>query len=121
MHVKNDGIAKLSIDGVQPRVGAPAGWVVIEGNPEATAWPSYASEGATRTSGVWQSTPGTYRARYEKWEFCHVLEGSCVITPDNGAAVALKAGDVFVVEPGFEGTWQILETMKKHYVFVVVA
>ena len=35
------------------------------------------------------------------------------------AAVAkhLKAGDVFVIEPGMKGTWEVVETVRKYFVF----
>jgi uncharacterized cupin superfamily protein len=28
----------------------------------------------------------------------------------------LKAGDSFVIRPGFRGTWEVIETTRKHYV-----
>jgi len=31
----------------------------------------------------------------------------------------LKAGDCFVLEPGFEGTWEVVETTLKRYVILL--
>ena len=42
---------------------------------------------------------------YERWEFCHFLDGYCIITPEGEQPVRLRAGDVFVIEPGLRGTW----------------
>jgi uncharacterized cupin superfamily protein len=53
---------------------------------------------------------------YDEWEFCHVLEGVCELTPDGGAPQRFKAGDSFVIEPGFVGVWRVLAPMKKRFV-----
>jgi uncharacterized cupin superfamily protein len=29
----------------------------------------------------------------------------------------LKAGDVFVIESGMKGTWEVVETVRKYFVF----
>lgn len=52
-----------------------------------------------------------------KWEYCHFQEGYCVITPDGLAPIHLRAGDIFVVEPGMKGTWEVVETVRKYFVF----
>ena len=61
--------------------------------------------------------PVTVEVNYEKWEFCHFLEGYCIITPEGEAPKHLKAGDVFVIEPGMKGTWEVVETVRKYFVF----
>ena len=33
------------------------------------------------------------------------------------AALQLVAGDIFVVEPGMKGTWEVVETVRKYFVF----
>jgi uncharacterized cupin superfamily protein len=45
-----------------------------------------------------------------------VVFGHCVIEGDDGSRIEAKAGDAFVIEPGFAGTWEVLETMRKHWV-----
>ena len=57
------------------------------------------------------------RVNYEKWEFCHFLDGYCIITPEGEEPKHLKAGDVFVIEPGMKGTWEVVETVRKYFVF----
>jgi len=44
-------------------------------------------------------------------------EGYCIITPDGQEPIHLKAGDIFVVEPGMKGTWEVVETVRKYFVF----
>ena len=38
-------------------------------------------------------------------------------TPDGLEPIHLKAGDIFVVEPGMKGTWEVVETVRKYFVF----
>ena len=65
---------------------------------------------------MWESTPGKWRISYDEWEFCHILSGVSVITEDGGEARTVKAGDAFVLRPGFKGTWEVVETTRKEYV-----
>ena len=41
------------------------------------------------------------------------------LTPEGGKPIELKAGDVFVIEPGFKATWEVVERVRKYYVFVL--
>jgi uncharacterized cupin superfamily protein len=45
-----------------------------------------------------------------------MLEGVSVITSVDGTARTFRTGDKFVLEPGFEGIWEVLETTLKRYV-----
>jgi uncharacterized cupin superfamily protein len=45
----------------------------------------------------------------------HIIAGKLIITGDGESSVELGAGDAFVVEPGFKGTWQIIEPIRKHF------
>lgn len=103
----------------QGSFGPPAGWEVIAGAPVARAVRHYTADDGSALSGFWTCTPGTFRVAYDKWEFCHLISGSCVITPDGGAPVTLRPGDGFILEAGFTGTWEVLETMSKHFVFKI--
>ena len=47
---------------------------------------------------------------------CHILSGHSVLTEEGGEANTLKAGDSFVIRPGFKGTWEVIETTRKEYV-----
>jgi len=75
------------------------------------------SEDGSKIMGTWICTPGKWRVEYVKWEYCHFQEGYCVITPDGLEPIHLRAGDIFVVEPGMKGTWEVVETVRKYFVF----
>jgi uncharacterized cupin superfamily protein len=38
------------------------------------------------------------------------------VTEDGGEARTVKAGDSFVLRPGFKGSWEVVETTRKEYV-----
>lgn len=87
----------------------------VEGAPSTTTWNTYA-RGERVFAGVWSGQPGAWRVSYAEWEFCEVLSGACELTPDGGEVRRFGAGEAFVVEPGFEGVWRVLEPMTKRYV-----
>ena len=103
----------------KPEVALDAPWpgTPISGDPHTVTMNGYESDDGTLLMGTWMSTPGTWRVDYQDWEYCHFLEGRCVLTPEGGQPIELSAGDVFVVEPGFRGTWEVVETVRKYYVF----
>ena len=70
-------------------------------------------------TGIWESTPGKWRIEYDEWEFCHILSGVSVISEDSGEARTVRAGDSFVLRPGFKGSGEVLETTRKEYVIRV--
>lgn len=88
---------------------------LLEGAPVAETRLDYERDGRTY-AGEWSAGVGAWRVNYDEWEFCHVLEGTCELVPDGGAAQRFAAGDSFVIEPGFSGVWRVLAPMKKRFV-----
>ncbi|TPO13137.1 cupin domain-containing protein [Mesorhizobium sp. B1-1-5] len=105
----------LNIDAVEPEAGAPARDRVISGDPKFRTWNIEERDGGLY-AGIWEATPGKWRIVYDEWEFCHILSGVSVIAEDRGEARTVRAGDSFVLRPGFKGTWEVLETTRKEYV-----
>lgn len=97
--------------------GAPAPDRLIAGRPHFRTWTFEESADGKTFAGVWESSPGKWRIVYDEWEHCTILSGHSVITRDGGAAEHVKAGDSFVIRPGFTGTWEVVATTRK--VFVV--
>ena len=62
--------------------------------------------------GIWESTPGKVPIDYKEWEFCHFIEGKAVLTNEQGQEVDVKAGDGFIIPPGFKGTWETVEKVR---------
>ncbi|MFZ2102541.1 MAG: cupin domain-containing protein [Oricola sp.] len=92
----------------------PAPEKLLSGDPVFTTWNAEERDGLY--CGIWQATPGKWRISYDEWEFCHILSGVSVIAEDGGEAVTVRAGDSFILRPGFTGTWEVIETTRKEYV-----
>ncbi len=100
---------------VAPETGAPAADRVLSGNPQFRTWSIDEAEGGVY-AGIWEATPGKWRIAYDEWEYFSILSGYSVVTDDNGEAHHLRAGDRMVLQPGFSGTWEVVETTRKDYV-----
>jgi uncharacterized cupin superfamily protein len=99
----------------EPERGSPAPDRLVSGLPQFETWSTYESADGKYFTGLWRATPGCWRIVYTEWEYCEILEGVSIVTATSGQQVRLKAGDRFVLEPGFEGSWEVIETTLKRY------
>lgn len=92
---------------------------LIAGDPSYKTWEvEEASHGNIHT-GIWEASPGTTRSiKGETWEYCTILSGVILLTEEGGATRRFTAGDTFVMRPGFIGTWETVETVRKLWVTV---
>jgi uncharacterized protein len=102
---------------VTPSTDTLDGWIVTEGAPQMKTWVLHTTADGTMMSGIWECTPGSYHATYTAYEYVVLITGRIVITPDGGTPVTVQAGDAFVVEKDFKGTWKIEEAVRKHFDF----
>jgi hypothetical protein len=92
---------------------------LISGDPSYKTWELDSARGDSVHSGVWEATPGlTHSIKGETFEFCHILQGVVELTEKGGTPITYKAGDSFLMKPGFVGTWRTIETVRKIYVTV---
>jgi uncharacterized protein len=98
----------------QPEDTRPDPAKVLAGDPVHTTWNLEDRDGLY--CGIWQSTPGKWRISYDEWEFCHILSGVSVVTEEGGEGRRVGPGDSFILRPGFNGTWEVIETTRKEYV-----
>jgi uncharacterized cupin superfamily protein len=114
----SDAPMVVRLDGAEPAAEdyflAPE--KLIRGNPKQTVWMHYTDPSGQFMVGLWRSEPGLWRVRYTEQEYCHILEGTSVLTDAAGHAVTVSAGDSFVVPPGFVGTWEVVATTTKRFV-----
>ena len=108
----------FDLAGIVPETGAPAPDRLISGTPVFTTWNVEEAPGGLY-AGIWQSTPGKWRISYDEWEYFHILDGHSVVTEDGGEPVHLRSGDSYILRPGFNGTWEVIETTRKDYVIRV--
>jgi uncharacterized protein len=107
-------LVNIRQDAAEAEVSRPDPSKVVAGDPVHTTWNIEERDGLY--CGIWQSTPGKWHVSYDEWEYCRILEGISVITEDGGSAVTVRAGNSFILRPGFKGTWEVIETTRKDYV-----
>jgi uncharacterized cupin superfamily protein len=90
---------------------------VVEGDPVHTTW-NLEDRGGLYC-GQWHSTVGAWRVAYDEWEYCFIREGISELTDTAGQTTTYRAGDSFVIRPGFSGIWRVIEPTLKDYVIVL--
>ncbi len=78
----------------------------------------YTSEDGKKFSGIWEASIGKWAVNFTEWEYCHILAGRAIITDADGSKQTINTGDSFVIEPGFAGSWDVLEPIRKLYVII---
>ncbi|WP_237154308.1 cupin domain-containing protein [Oryzibacter oryziterrae] len=102
---------------VEPDDGGPDPARVVKGNPRTRTWLIEERDGDKIYSGIWEATPGTWRVVYDEWEYCTILSGVSILHQDGTEAPRiLRAGDTFIIRPGFTGLWEVVETTRKTFV-----
>ena len=109
-------LQRIAREGIAAEESRPDPEKLVAGDPVHTTW--NIEERGTLYCGLWQSTPGKWRISYEEWEYVHILKGVSVLTDALGQETVLRAGDSFIIRPGFSGTWEVLETTLKDYVIL---
>ena len=107
-------IERVTRENTPPEVTRPAPEKVISGDPVHTTWNLEETGGLF--CGMWESTPGKWRLTYSEWEYVYIHSGHSILTDRDGKATHLRAGDSYIIRPGFDGTWETVETTLKDYV-----
>lgn len=106
---------------------APAGMIdhprperLVRGNPRRETWERYASADGVTSCGVWACEPGAWRIAFaaDKEEYFYVLEGRVRLHDTAGHWREYGPGDACVIPAGFEGVFEVLEAVRKHFVVV---
>ena len=109
-------LARVEEGDITPEVTRPDPSKLISGDPEHTTW--NVEERGAHYCGVWQSTPGKWWVSFGEWEYVYIHVGHSILTDAAGHETHLMATDSFIIRPGFEGTWDVVETTIKDYVIV---
>lgn len=92
---------------------------IVSGTPSASTLNIFQTSNDKVFSGIWRVTPGAWRVVYDECEYCYIIKGRARIEETGGRAFEISAGDAFVLDAGFEGTWHVLEDLEKHYMIVL--
>jgi uncharacterized cupin superfamily protein len=64
--------------------------------------------------GVWECTPGSFPASKDGiTEAQHILSGRATLHNADGTSVELGPGTTIVAEDGWQGRWEVHETVRK--------
>lgn len=114
--------AVVVVDTVTSDAGThkPKATATTEGTTESslTVWES--AEGIR--AGVWEVTPGTFAStRPDYHETCQIVSGRATITEPDGTQFEIGPGSLFITPEGWEGTWEVHETLRKSWVVIPFA
>ncbi|KAL8152286.1 hypothetical protein V2J09_010046 [Rumex salicifolius] len=86
----------------------------VERNPSDTRL----SELGVKQWSKWGCPPSNFPWTYSAKETCYLLKGKVKVTPEGAnEAVEIQAGDLVIFPKGMSCTWDVSETVDKHYLF----
>lgn len=93
---------------------------LVVGDPRRETWPLYETPDGVTSVGIWACEPGMWRIVFApaKEEYFFVLSGHVRLHDRAGQAVDVRAGEAAVIPAGFEGAFEVVEPVRKHFVVV---
>jgi uncharacterized protein len=90
------------------------------GNPERRTWVLYGNEDEGLAAGIWECEPGRWRIEFgpREHEYFIVQEGLCRVHDAAGHAESFGPGQAVFLPPGFKGSFEVIERLRKHFVIV---
>lgn len=106
-----------------PDIDHPRPERLIAGNPQRETWNATSADlghGLRLDCGVWRCEPGHWRIRMDEGEheLFTVLSGRCRLHSASGGFQEAGPGEAVVIPSGFEGSFEVLETVIKTYAIV---
>ena len=88
------------------------------GNPRRETWSLYELADGQMSAGIWACEVGRWRIVFPpgKDEYFFVLEGHVRLHDQAGGHVDVLAGQGAVIPGGFEGAFEVLTPVRKHFV-----
>ena len=77
---------------------------------------TFSSTDGGLSAGTWAHAGGVLHIQGDYDEVCVLLAGHVRLTSASGYTAEFKAGETFVIPKGFQGTWETVEPVRKHYV-----
>jgi uncharacterized cupin superfamily protein len=107
-----------STEGLTPTLDRPRPDRLEEGDPQRWTWLMH--EAGPMSAGVWACEVGRWRIAFpaHKQEYFFVLEGQVRLHGADGSVVDVHPGQGAVIPPGFEGAFEVVRPVRKHFVLV---
>jgi uncharacterized cupin superfamily protein len=114
-------IVKFDPPSTPPEIDFPREERREVGAPERRTWVLYESGPAGLVAGIWECEVGRWRIRMDptEHEYMVVLAGRCRLHAVDGTFTEAGPGEALVIPAGFAGSFEVLETLRKHFVIVV--
>ncbi len=102
----------------EPSYDRPRPDRLVRGNPLRSTREFFTAPQGDLGCGIWTCEPGAWNIAFAagKDEFFCVIEGRLRISDEQGAVNEFGPGDAGVIPQGFNGTFEVLETVRKYYV-----
>lgn len=113
-------IAGQGISQAEPNIDYPRPDRLVSGNPKRTTHQAY--QHPNMSCGIWECEVGAWNIVFadNKQEFFNVIEGLVRIHDQSGNFIEVSAGHSGIIPPGFVGTFEVVQSVKKYYVNVEV-
>ena len=113
-------IVRMAQPGEGGAIDHPRPERLVRGNPRRETWPLYETADGVTSVGIWACEVGMWRIVFapNKEEYFFVLEGHVRLHERDGAAVDVRAGEGAVIPAGFEGAFEVVAPVRKHFVVV---
>jgi uncharacterized cupin superfamily protein len=101
---------------------------IAEGEREAIYWNLWKEPNGLADLNVWEAKPGMYpvdgEERGRNWgryfEVTTIVSGRVTVEEEGKDPIELVAGDTYVMQPGWTGSWIVTETVVKPFVWIHV-
>jgi len=64
---------------------------------------------------TWEKEVSVFPWFFHEQEIAYILEGECVITPQDGTPVSFGKGDLVTFPAGLKCSWEVKQPLRKHY------
>lgn len=107
--------------GLAPTLDHPRQDRLVVGNPQRQTWPLH--EAGPMSAGIWACEVGRWRIEFplQKQEYFFVLEGLVRLHGPDGKVQDVPAGEAAIIPPGFQGDFEVVRPVRKHFVVVDLA
>ncbi|GEM_PF-1025139 len=104
LRVSRDGPDGLNL----PPTVHDASDTIVEGAAHPLGYTAYTDPSGVFTVGVWACDPGTLAINdLAIDEACYLIKGEVIITDSDGNMERFIAGEAFLLQRGFVGTWHM--------------
>lgn len=102
----------------EPVVDHPRPERRIDGAPRRQTWTLHEAPQGDLACGIWACEVGSWRIAFPagKDEYFFVLEGRVRLQDAQGRVTEVGPGQAAVIPGGFEGVFEVVEPVRKHFV-----